>query len=438
MLRCELEIVEGSGSPIEGWNRDLVMTSLRNHASGGLTTASLTGYPITLRDMKRWVLDEIVSPFLSCATEYGLILQGQTGIGKTPLARALAMAISQYHIDEDAKDLEPSIRSCSCLDMLRTEPGAKYKPVVYDDGPLDANRPADLKAFLDVQEEEVLLWARWSSVKLVKAQHRCIVTNPLGEKPDVSALERVISHDAFVNLVAPAFASNMPEQDWMAISKRAFHVVFLRDRAFIRPPSETKNEVKQVMYPGGIADLLVESCKPTLSAYKRGDEPDGSLLDRNRRWSNLLVRKVMSGEKVDAYIADNLDAPIPVTPRPSLPEPNPAVASSSNVNREGTDLGLSTTAGQASSGSNQAGPPSDVQPAKRTRTGSFAWTSRLRPSQMDNGPVEIDLDSVPQADEIMHDVVPEPAEVADGHVMEDLLGAFMDEEDSDVVANESD
>ena len=150
---CEMEIVEGSGTPIEGWNRDLVMSSLRNHASGGLTATSLTGYPITLRDMHRWVLDEVVVPFLGYSSEYGLILQGQTGIGKTPLARSISMALSQFYLDEDAKDQEASIRSCSCLDMLRTEPGTKYKPVVYDDGPLDSNRPADIKAFMDVQED---------------------------------------------------------------------------------------------------------------------------------------------------------------------------------------------------------------------------------------------------------------------------------------------
>ena len=150
---CELEIVEGSGTPIEGWNRDLVMTSLRNHASGGLTATSLSGYPITLRDLRTWVLNEIVVPFLGFSNEYGLILQGQTGIGKTPLARAVATALSQFHIDEDGKELEASIRSCSCLDMLRTEPGAKYKPIVYDDGPLETNRPSDIKGFMDVQED---------------------------------------------------------------------------------------------------------------------------------------------------------------------------------------------------------------------------------------------------------------------------------------------
>ena len=44
---CEFEIIEGSGSPIEGWNRDLVMSSLRNHATGGLATSALVGYPIS-------------------------------------------------------------------------------------------------------------------------------------------------------------------------------------------------------------------------------------------------------------------------------------------------------------------------------------------------------------------------------------------------------
>ena len=100
-----------------------------------------------------------------------------------------------------------------------------------------------------LSQEEVLIWARWGSVKLVKAQHRCIVTNPLGERPDVGLLARTISHDAFVSLVAPAFIPGMPDQDFMAICQRTFHVVFLRDRAYVRYPGEEKVPVKQIEYP---------------------------------------------------------------------------------------------------------------------------------------------------------------------------------------------
>ena len=106
--------------------------------------------------------------WLRYSAEYGLILQGQTGIGKTRLARSIAFALSQYYITEDGKNMEPSIRSCSCLDMLRTEPGVRHKPVIYDDDPLDSNRPADVKALMDIQEDEVILWARWGGIKLVK------------------------------------------------------------------------------------------------------------------------------------------------------------------------------------------------------------------------------------------------------------------------------
>ena len=89
-------------------------------------------------------------------------------MGKTPLARSIALALAQYYLVEDNKNMEPSVRTCSCLDMLRTEPGVRHKPVIYDDGPLDSNRPADIKALMDIQEEEAIIWARWGGVKLVK------------------------------------------------------------------------------------------------------------------------------------------------------------------------------------------------------------------------------------------------------------------------------
>ena len=302
---CEMQIVEGSGSVIEGWSRDLVMSSLKNYASGSMASTSLMEYPVTLRDVRRWVLDEVVVPFLKVAPEHGLILQGQTGIGKTPLARGLAMSISQHYITEEGLEAEPSIRSCAVLDMLRTEGGQKHKPIVYDDGPLDTNKASDVKGLMDVQEEEVLLWARWGSIKLVKAQHRCIITNPLGDKPDAGALERTISHEAFQQLVSPAFVMGMPEQDFLAICKRAFHVVFLKDRCYIRHPCESKVPVKQYMYPGGIADLIKDESKATLGAYKRGEQPDQPRLDANRRWSEVLVRKGIAGENLEEFIDAN-------------------------------------------------------------------------------------------------------------------------------------
>ena len=220
-----------------------------------------------------------------------------------------------------------------------------------------------------------MIWARWGSVKLVKAQHRCIVTNPLGERPDVGLLARTISHDAFVSLVAPAFIPGMPDQDFMAICKRTFHVVFLRDRAYVRYPGEDKVPVKQIEYPGGVADLLIDSCKPMLGAYKRGDELDTARVNQNRRWTGLMVRKVLGGELVGDYIDANLDVPDEdVRPRDGDALPG----SSANVGplrlvdvKEEARAAESASASRPRGSTDTLAADADAQPRKRPRTFQF-------------------------------------------------------------------
>ena len=392
---CEMQIVEGSGSVIEGWSRDLVMSSLKNYASGSMASTSLMEYPVTLRDVRRWVLDEVVVPFLKVAPEHRLILQGQTGIGKTPLARALAMSISQHYISEEGLEAEPSIRSCAVLDMLRTEGGQKHKPIVYDDGPLDTNKASDVKGLMDVQEEEVLLWAQWGSIKLVKAQHRCIITNPLGDKPDAGALERTISHEAFQQLVSPAFVMGMPEQDFLAILKRAFHVVFLKDRCYIRHPCESKAPVKQYMYPWGIADLIKDESKSTLGAYKRGEQPDQPRLDANRRWSEVLVRKGIAGENLEEFIDANADIAV---------EPPSVALDAVDDSRKEADA--QPKAAPVTSVKVERGDDNVQPPAKRTRASGSAWGHALRPSQSAHAVIDIEEEEV-QDEFIAKDVVAE-------------------------------
>ena len=436
---CELHIVEGSGSIIEGWSRDLVMSSLRNYASGSMTATSLSDYPLTLRDLRQWVLDEVIVPFLRFAPEHGLILQGQTGIGKTPMARALSMALSQFYITAESLDMEPSIRSCACLDMLRTEPGVKHKPVIYDDGPLDSNKASDVKSMMDVQEEEVLIWARWGSIKLVKAQHRCIITNPLGEKPDVGLLDRTISHEAFAQLVTPAFVMGMPEQDFLAICKRAFHVVFLKDRAYIRAPSEQKLPVRQFEYPLGVADLLQDDAKPALGQYKRGEQPDSQKITANRLWSMMLVRKCLAGEPVVEFITENRDIDINFQP-PPIQQP----LTDENKVIDNKELKMQP-GGVSSSSSTTIVPRQDVgnttakdevkkeqlEPAaKRPKSFSGKWQQPLRLSQSITGVIDID-DFSPTDDKTAIDPI-------DMQLLELAVDKVEAGEDDDVITEESD
>ena len=106
-----------------------------------MTASSLTSYPLTLRDITPWALRDVVMPIIQYSLEHGAILQGISGIGKTPLARAISTCMSAYHLaEDDMHDVPPSMRTSAHLDMFRSEPGLKHKPMVFDDGQTDQVR----------------------------------------------------------------------------------------------------------------------------------------------------------------------------------------------------------------------------------------------------------------------------------------------------------
>eukprot|EP00971_Amphidinium_carterae_P187400 3719510-Amphidinium_carterae.1 len=102
-------------SPIFGWSRNIVMAALHNNAANKLLSQSVKEYPITLMDIKE-------------------SLSG--GIGKTPLAHALAMAFSAHYIRKDGTDMTPQFMTATCLDLFRGESGSRSIPYIFDDGSL--------------------------------------------------------------------------------------------------------------------------------------------------------------------------------------------------------------------------------------------------------------------------------------------------------------
>ena len=199
-------------------------------------------------------------------------------------------------------------------------------------------------------------------------------------------LQPSITHDDFMTLVAPAFAPGIPEQHFMAICKRSLHVVFLRDRAFVRHPCETKQEVKQVVYPFGVVDLLTEECTPTLGAYKRGEAVSNpEMVSRNRRWSEVLVRKVMSGEVVKEFIEENKDVPKPI-PSDGPAETSHTANAVELVPAQHVKIEPSVGSGARSSADRlvtddvQLHDRSDIGDQKRVKRTTGAWNIRLNPS----------------------------------------------------------
>ena len=300
--------INNDESPIHGWDRGLVKESLRNYAAGEAVAPSITLYPLTLADFKEWVIKEIAIPCIKSSKEKGIFLHGLSGIGKTPLATAMCLALSGYNLVEaERDDLVPAFRSAQHLDNFRAEPGSPLKPSLFDDGNLNTTAPADIKAYLDAAEN-VIIWARWGGCKFSANQARVLCNNPIdraADKDDIPFFHQTVPHKDFVELTKVAYNQHMNEEDHFAILKRCTYIVFGPHHLYVREASAKPDNVKIMRYPDVPAnvnpDLIRESAKEKFGLFKAGDRSLPPDYSENFQWSITLVRKVLQGETIDEF-----------------------------------------------------------------------------------------------------------------------------------------
>ena len=231
--------ISAEDSPIYGWDRQMVEKSLRNYAAGSSVAPDMSTYPLTLADFKPWVLRDLVFPCLRECTQKGIIMHGLSGIGKTPLATAVGLAVSGYHLAEaDRADVPPAVRSAQHIDNFRAEAASCFKPAIFDDANLSAVSSADIKGFFDTSTA-VMLWARWGACVFAANQLRIICNNPINrdaDRPDLDFFTTEVSHDVFCNLTRPAYNIGMNDEDFLAVLKRCVYIVFAPHRAYIWLP----------------------------------------------------------------------------------------------------------------------------------------------------------------------------------------------------------
>ena len=100
-----------------------------NLASGKVLAQTCTTYPISLYELKNWLLLGVVGPCLRSCLAHGILFLGATGIGKTPVANAVAMASSAYWIHRLGGSETPRFKTVSHIDYLRQEPPTRKCPV---------------------------------------------------------------------------------------------------------------------------------------------------------------------------------------------------------------------------------------------------------------------------------------------------------------------
>ena len=296
--------VNDPSSPIYQWNPALVKESLRNLTAGKTVAAAHSSYPLTLKDIRSYILHAIAIPYLKIQAEHGLIMLGLSGIGKTPFSRILALAVSEYNLQRDGiEDGVPSYRCGNDLDFFRLAPGTIYAPAIYDDGPLADDLAAHIKIYIDPSEEEPSFKARWGSCRFEKNQTRLICNNAFDNDAEPPyAMDYIgITHDTFMNMIRVALPRAATHEDLQAICKRAMIVLFGRNRIYIRDPSPATNvRVKVVEYwPDGVRpDLLTDEGVAKLKALRGGDATPSPSHYMDRLWQVEFMKRCIKGEPI--------------------------------------------------------------------------------------------------------------------------------------------
>ena len=261
---------------IFGWNAGLVKDSIRNYHASALVCTPSHYFPLHMRNIAGWFLDNVLMPYvLRYLPTHGLLQIGEPGKGKTPVAEILAFQLSiylilDYYAKEGNMPAKVMYKITSNLDFLRGEPGSTFLPIIVDDLDLPSELTARIKAVLAVGEVKSLTYQRWSSASFVQGQPRIINANQYDASADPNPSGFInIKHPEFYAMIQGSFHEKATRADIMAILKRSVVLLTTKTGVYARIPSGEEAEVPFIPFDNK-TDFIEDEAKHTYKSYKQG------------------------------------------------------------------------------------------------------------------------------------------------------------------------
>ncbi len=238
-------------SPICGWKDSLVEKAIRGLQQQGVLAKVRKYLPLSLKSLDPAMLRFILGPLLPSLRTTSIVFLGENGIGKSPVAEILALALARYWINKHGVDRDPTVRIAPDMDFFRGDPGNPYTPFIFDDGDVASVEMRKLKSFLEVGEEESMTRERWGASKFVRNQWRCLCDTVYcwEAMPDIAAdLDTPGSHASlsmaqFLDLISPAFGkTGLP--NIMALLKKAHIVVNTNSHIVVKQAKQEQVKVR--------------------------------------------------------------------------------------------------------------------------------------------------------------------------------------------------
>ena len=180
----------------------------------------------------------------------------------------------------------------------------RTKPRLFDDGNLNLQQPASVKAITEVSGVDRKTMARYNASSYEKNQfcHPC--SNPYDRHQEPPMAPNVssdgVSFDIFFNIVRPSFHRDFNEEDLSAVFKRSAVVVFTEIGIYVRPPSTKKKHMKRHAWPDKDRGMVSFCARPTYHAYLRGTLSANGADDNHLQWSLNLLQAALDGEVVSS------------------------------------------------------------------------------------------------------------------------------------------
>ena len=207
-----------SDSPIAGWSPPLVKEAIRLLSAEGSLAQPRTKFGLVFpTHYQQWLVD--VLEHVWDPEQKAITFLGEPQAGKSPAGRSLLMGCTRHNKRKYDLAGEPSIRVAADIDFLRGQEGHLLMGDMLDDGDCNDQAVKKLKSLLDVNEMEMLVWARWGAVKWKKGQPRAVADNKYAAMV-VPEHDRSITHEQFLKAVRPAIDDKASPADVHAILKR--------------------------------------------------------------------------------------------------------------------------------------------------------------------------------------------------------------------------
>ena len=289
-------------SPLHGWPEHVVLKACTNRTTGNSQAEPEWFFPFLLNDLNEEFLEQVVPLVLPRMTSFGLMILGKAGIGKTPAAQIMSMAVARHLVHSRGLDGLPGYRKSKQIDGFRERPGEVQVPVLLDDPNLGSINLEDLKSFLDVGEN-CLVDARYRAAKFVRNQCRVVLSNEWDHtKEPVDAFLPHITWGQFKDMFITACQyPKMPHL--MAILKRTVIIIAGHHAVYVRLPSEHETEPILRFNDGGITeDWLREKNKEVFGLFKQGLQQKYTGFEKSLEDEQALVARLLATAEEKKYI----------------------------------------------------------------------------------------------------------------------------------------